>query len=529
MSKKFPRKKAYIGLFFIIALSSLIGYYSLTKDHYWGGDFSSYLMQAYSILDRDIHTFTHQNEITVEKSSWPVGPTAYPWGLPILLVPVILFFGFNFILLKCINLVAYAFFLFCFYKLLEEKIPRLYNLILVSIFALNPSIILLHNDIMSDLPFLFFSTLSILLIDKTVFRNKSGELKYPVLLGLAIYASFLIRTNGLLLLVTLIICDGIAFFQSMESKKTGKKPVPFDVIQRIIPYGVFLVLYIPLSILLPDGGTSHLSHFNLVSFDTIATNTLLCIRQPANFLTGIPGKKVFYIVLLPFLMVGLWKNLKREYHFLIYSSLTVMLYILWPSTTSYRFLLPVLPLFVYFVFQGIYQVCQLTELKYRKAGYIAAVLFIAVIAFSFPQELTKVTLRNVQNNRRLVSQGPYDNTSTEMFNYIKNKTDSQSTIIFCKPRVMHLMTGRKSIMIDNPSQISRGDYVVICHYNIYGVPPDQIRNDEIKRFVSKGIFNKTYANDKFDVFKIVNNSLTYNTGKNRYAEFTGDSKLRSIN
>ena len=83
-------------IFFLILLVSgslLIG--TITQGHIWGGDFAAYIMQANSIVEGNMQAYIDLNRFTIEQSSWPMGPIAYPWGFPLLLTPIYALFDNN--------------------------------------------------------------------------------------------------------------------------------------------------------------------------------------------------------------------------------------------------------------------------------------------------------------------------------------------------------------------------------------------------------------------------------------------------
>src|SRR5574338_449991 len=88
----------------VLLISLLLGAASLTRGHFWGDDFAGYLLQAQSILNGSTRDFIQHNTFTIENSSFPPGPVAYPWGFPVLLVPLLAIFGLKFLALKLINL-----------------------------------------------------------------------------------------------------------------------------------------------------------------------------------------------------------------------------------------------------------------------------------------------------------------------------------------------------------------------------------------------------------------------------------------
>jgi hypothetical protein len=89
-------------LFVIVLLSALLSISLLSRGHVWWDDFASYIMQAQSLLHGDTDEFMQRNAFTIRESSYPIGPIAYPWGYPVLLAPVLYFFGVKVLALKMV-------------------------------------------------------------------------------------------------------------------------------------------------------------------------------------------------------------------------------------------------------------------------------------------------------------------------------------------------------------------------------------------------------------------------------------------
>src|SRR5512139_2529489 len=81
-------RKFIAALCLILFVSLLLAWTSLARGHIWGDDFASYIMQAESILRGTTSQFVVHNSITINESSSQIGPVAYPWGYPLILVPV---------------------------------------------------------------------------------------------------------------------------------------------------------------------------------------------------------------------------------------------------------------------------------------------------------------------------------------------------------------------------------------------------------------------------------------------------------
>ena len=125
-------------LLVVVVFSSLISFSVLTIGHNWGGDFSAYIMQAKSIVEGEMRSFLTRNTFTVVQSSSPMGPTAYPWGFPLLAAPVILAFGTHLIVLKAINVLFFSLFLICAFVLFAKRLSFISTILVISLFAFNP-------------------------------------------------------------------------------------------------------------------------------------------------------------------------------------------------------------------------------------------------------------------------------------------------------------------------------------------------------------------------------------------------------
>ena len=196
-------KNKIILLFFV---SIIFQFYTWSEGHNWGGDFASYIMQAISISDGTVEKFIYQNNLAMTLSSSPMGPVNYPWGFPIMLSPIYSVFGFDIIFFKTLVLIFFISFLIIISKIFKNEFDDNEQLIYLAIFALNPYLLKFGDSILSDIPFLFFSTLSIYLLNKL--NKETSPIKVLILsstIGLIFMWSANIRTNGLLLPISYVI------------------------------------------------------------------------------------------------------------------------------------------------------------------------------------------------------------------------------------------------------------------------------------------------------------------------------------
>lgn len=171
----------------------------------WGDDNASYIMQAIYLKNGAPKEFIHLNTFTIENSTDKLGPIAYPWGYPALLAILITIFGLKISLLKSIGILSFIFFLFVLIWGFKRN-HSLFGLIcLVSIFAFHPLLLSYTDFIGSDIPFLFVSSLALILIKKSIIEKEIVFSKRIdlIILGIIISSAYFIRTIGLLLILVL--------------------------------------------------------------------------------------------------------------------------------------------------------------------------------------------------------------------------------------------------------------------------------------------------------------------------------------
>jgi 4-amino-4-deoxy-L-arabinose transferase-like glycosyltransferase len=430
----------------ILLISAILSVSLLTRGHLWWDDFASYIMQAQSLLNGSPRAFVEHNTFTINTSSYPQGPVAYPWGFPLLLAPVLSLFGLKVLALKLVNTFFYLCFLIAFYALARRRLSSGSSLALTAILAFNPALLLAHDLILSDISFLFFSTLSIFLIDAAT-ANPSP--KTAALTGVAIFAATLLRTNGVLLLVPLAIA------QLMRLR--GQSGRGWLVI--VLPYFVFGGLYLLQSQLLPDGQDSYLSHFSLFTFPRFMRNLRYYLRLPAEFFSDIPLGLAFALVAAALFLADAAANFRRTLVILSYVVVTLALFIAWPETQGLRFIYPILPLLLLLAGEGFQLAAsRLPDRFAAYAGWAGSLMAVALIVLSLGVS-TSIGWANLINGRAL--NGPFDQISSGMFEFVREKTPPDSVIIFFRPRLMRLLTARDAYMAQSCNNLNAGDYLVM--------------------------------------------------------------------
>jgi hypothetical protein len=489
-------KAKHVVLIIVLMAYGLTAYSILTIGHDWWGDTAGYLMQAISILNNEIQDFIVHNTFTIRESSWQMGPVTYPWGYPLLISAVIEVFGLNLIAIKSINILCYAIFLVFLFQLFSKRLALIETILLVSLFAFNPYILVHHDVICSDIAFLPFSTLSILLIDKYIVSKKTASVSEYILIGSVIFVAFFMRSNGILLLATLFISQLVNIF---ILHKNGYSFSLFRIAVSSIPYAVFFLLVVLSATFFTVGSGALLSFIAQVTGQSLKSNLYYYIKLPVEFFWSVPHKEIIYIFTLPFFITGLFSSIKYSYHFIAYVILSLLLFIIFPPQQGLRYIFPILVFYIYFIVIGInYLFNHQNLLRYK---HVVTSIIMGGVLFFFLKSSVTIAVNNLESNRDI--RGPYEQVSQDMFNYIKNYVEDDGVVIFFKPRIMRLMTNKSSIMANTCNEIYKGDYYVFYKKVKEHNRDEQMLPGAISSCSAKKIkLEQLYENRDFIVFKL---------------------------
>lgn len=466
----------------------------LTFGHNWEDDFALYLMQTIGLATNNLPKYLVGNAFTVLNSSFPFGPLAYPWGLPLLLLPVYLIYELNFLALKLPGVISQTILIVVLFLGLRERHSTIWLTIALGIFAFNYWLFIAADSILSDIPFLLISTYSVFLINRVVANGQSlsGTAFDRLLTGALVFLCFLLRTNGFILILLIIIADFIRIKKYYPVTQLTAK----DLTNIILPYGTFAALFILADIILPDGSNSHLQHLQISSKTIIINNIIYNLSVLSEFF----GSKAIYFISSLFFFIGVfvfWQSRIVELSFIL---LTFGVYTIWPYNQGVRFFLPILPFYISFMISGV-ELClyEIQRFKiYKIVNYSAIILAILFICVNIGLS-TKAIYKNAVNHRT-PTDGIGSHTATELFDFIKNNGETERTIIFRKPRAMHLMTGRQSVMltsIDKVNQFLPALLIIDKKNTDY-----QLTLDDINVIHHSHTVKPVYTNDQFTVYTI---------------------------
>ena len=470
-----------LGLLAIVALSLAIGSARLTRGHEWGDDFASYVMQAQAIVHGTTGAFIEHNSFTIRESSFPIGAVAYPWGYPLILSPAVAAKGLDPMALKVPGLLCFAGFLLCLHWMTKERLPSAERLLLVAIFAFSPVLTKFLDHVLSDVPYLLFTWLGLAWIERRGrgVWNSAG-------LGSIIFLTCFVRATGIIMLGSYLAQQAICFVRQPE----GRRSRVVDSVVVVASLGLLWAL----SALVFTGAQGYDKPLQGLTLGTVKLNRGYYFAIFGSFLGGGTAWTAVYYVLIALFLIGLWTRRSSDRHLAIFFGLYLAMVLVVPMRNGIRYVLPLLPIFIYMAFQGARALVDwLPKDRQRVGRLLFGGAWLVLVGF-FLAGSAAGAQANLRAGRQV--EGPFDPISQELFDYIRTETPEGSVIVFFKPRALRLFVPRDSVLIFNCQRLTVGDYVVLSKKPEVG----QVRADRIDQ--CKIPLRNVWENERFVVYQL---------------------------
>ncbi len=453
------KNREYIFLCFIILISAFLIALCIQEGHDWSGDYALYIEQAHALLNTSVNKLYALNKYSTDHAFRVQGPYLYPMGFPFLLTVPYYFFGMQFIALKVFCGIFFLLALPIFYRLFQPYFSHsFYSFCILIAIAFHYEYITFCNNVLSDLPFFFFSGVTFLQM------RRENRISNQLLVGVLIFFSYYIRDVGIILLPTLMVYQFQLIF--IEKKKEKNQWYYF------LPYFIFVAFYLLNYVLFPKGNANHYDLFwSKLSWELILKNAIYYVRLFSSYFFI---KNEFLLFLLFPLLVGIFSYWKKQLHFITYTILMLLIYLIWPAQQGMRFVFPILPFILYFIVKGLQVLSLFLKLRQR---YLSILLASSLFFLIYQSIQRIVDFSNTDTNLA------YNSETKLMYIYISENIPEKEVIGFAKPRVLRLFTGRNSILSD------------ISHFDSSGLSYLLIRKEDIPsgRVIS---YKKVYETKK---------------------------------
>lgn len=500
----------------IVAAICLLHYSLLYQGHSWSGDFSQYIHHAKNLVEGNHYADTGY---IVSGASRFVGPYTYPPVFPVLLTPVYMIDGLNLELLKLVPIASLCLVLLLLPKLFALKLSYKLSLFAVVLIGCNPFLSGYCNEILSDFSFIFFSYLALhqmqMLLDAKNPTTENQSLARVIVsacgLGLLMYLAYGCREVGIIMPLCVVT------YAIVIARRISIVSILSIVVFAILAYTQHKLLNVNFTpefvqqnlaeLARQNNQATSIGHFDFINLDQQAIlSKLQQYRWAMHKFLPITHNGVLRVInvilfnaFLLIALAGYLISLIRKITVLeIFFAGYVAVLLLFGAPAYTRYLLPIYPLIIYYVCIAVEYGLKVFSNKstYRSIKYTCLGAFIAVLL------IYGNAIKN--NNYDVITFGVEHPQSVAMFDFIRNNTSPNDTIVFRKPRTMALFTQRMSIGNPEVSLLSattfndffeaaQADYFVDVNINKWLQPlKDSSPPSEA--------FNVVFRNDYFVVY-----------------------------
>jgi hypothetical protein len=439
----FFRFRAYLIVSVLLLPMFWIG---IRDTHDWGDDFAAFLQQADNLTHH--RPLNASKYVAFDHYSACYAPPSVPPGFALLLSPVIKVFGMNF---KALNYYM-SFWLYLFalisFAFLIRYISVLSATCLVLIFFLNPAMIDFKSNVISDLPFCFFSTWAILIHLDISKKNKiTSQLLYGAVVALVVS----IRGIGVCIIAAYGI-DLIGHLIGALIERQRKRDIVSYLMTRCVWFISFVLVYVLIILLSGYSAGSTFSFYKgayqgIHMWEVMMGNLNIYIQdffQMFDMNVGIYGFGLVITksAMLSCLIIGFFIAVVDGYglilaYFLVYSAAIL----LFPfSTQGFRYFFPVLPIVMLFIAFGARRIVPADTSVWRPLWVMSVTLLI------FLQYKTDLLSMHTHQSEPIYPT-PVSAECMSGFAHIKNMTSDSDLILSLKPRACALWADRRFCVI----------------------------------------------------------------------------------
>lgn len=480
-----------IAFWGIVLLNASSEFYDL------GGDSAQYIILSESL----------SQGLGYRALNYPQEPffTHYPPVFPLLLSPIIHFWGRNFYLMQLfVALTGYGS-LFFIYRLFRMHIKKKDASFLTLVFATNFVFISYSAKyILSDIPYLFVSCAALFYAAEYVKAKQLSKKGIATLI--AIVASYFTRYAGVTLFFSILI------FLLLYAKQHYKKIyfIGFGFLAPFVSWNIAAKMLNP--------GYSYPRQFFLIDpyrpfLGTILNHpraAALRLIEGINYYCSVTGNALFsplqhsvglrdFLSLFSFVMVfsGLWLSFRKNkfcvfhYYFLAY----FLMISLWPFKEGIRFILPILPFIYYYFFEAARYITGFLSKKAMVLSFYSFFLILNLLGMP----LRKDTFNDLpQAFKNFIS----------MHAWVKNTLPQEAILVSRKPTITYFYTHHKAILYP------------------FTIQPEEIWNEIIKNrahyIITDEFSQETYFyllpflytyNDKISIVHRVGNTILFKVKK----------------
>ena len=384
----------------------------------WGGDFAQYLEHARNIAEGK----SFADIRFIFNPAAPLGPPCTPPGFPLLLAPLVKIFGLNLTVFKIQSIAFFVLAPALAYLLFREHLPPAYGLVLTAVLGFHPYFWGIKDYILAEFPFLCLLMLYLLVLRRAI---EKPHWLWPLAGGVLAYACYSIRAVALVLL-------GV--------------PVAYELV-RLRRITVRSILTAGTA-----GALILLQHYALQACGAVQYGLLDFhpVRMAKNlYYYGFWMTKIFpiaapaaavalFIVVTLVAVLGFAKRVRTvgfpEIFFLLY----FFPILLFTNDQGLRYLVPVIPFYLYYFFLGLHRLAERMPERFR---LLPLTILAAAVLVGYLSVYPKVGIGAP------IPGGPDPGDAAALFDFVHTSTAPEAVFAFSKARMLALWGERHSVIL----------------------------------------------------------------------------------
>lgn len=437
----FTKNLKWIGLLLICLLPIIwLGHYDV---HPWGDDFAQYLKQAFNFAN-GIPYYRSTNVFNAQNSMY--GPSQYPPLYSLLISPIVKVFGLSIKPLLLFNSFLLIAFSILSYQVYRQNLRPIYAIAVALLIGYNGSLLHLKTQLLSDLPCAVLILLYLVIRGSDVIKDYKKVIPLTII-GLAVV---LTRTQYALLLLAELFYLFSRFVITKRFNATARISTKNVLLSAGIVLSSFIVYLILMHTVFSSPHDSLGYYHNLITnfssitheIDLNSEHIYFNLFNFFKFETKIPLLKVLnhlaLISIFTLFVIGFLASLKKKFSFYhAFFIVVIIFHLMIPVRQGFRFLLPLLPLYLNYSVLGALQLNKILSRPLPKYIYpIGIILLLFTGKDHFGQLLKQPNIDS-----------PYQEQDIECFDYLKKNISPDDLILFNKPRALSLYTQRKAMVL----------------------------------------------------------------------------------
>lgn len=452
-----------------------------------GDDYALYVLHARNLVEGRPYDAT--GYVYNPLNPW-LSPRTYPPGFPLLLTPLYAAFGVDFFAMKVLVVLSFAGALLLLARIASRYLPPAGVGTVVALVGLHPYLWAFRDELLPDLPFLFFALLSVLLVERAADPDAPPRrrLAWGAAAGACVAFSVSIRAIGVVLVPTVVVALLIRARRPWRA--------------ALLAGGLATVLLVGLFLLLPrDSGylrqvrdlAAVYGPSYLVPEPDRARRVAYSVSELwSNGYSSAVAKAVAVATML-LAAAGLATRARRPAAPEIFFAGYLCAVFLWPAVLT-RYLVPIVPLYLLYAVLGAGWVAR----RGRTAGRGAVGVVALAVAATYVARYSDL----IPGPVRAGASNPY---AEALYRHVRTSTAPDARFVAPHPRALALFTGRAAS--PPPRRVDDRAYLEYLRsarigYVVVPLAPGAAGPFQVVQRVPQR-FQVVYANDRFRLLRVL--------------------------